>query len=201
MVDRAKFEFIKEKYGHWTSWAIWAEAGDAPKSNVGDLSIFSGDNFLSQLNSEVILVGLNISRGDIKSPLANFHDARSEATDYKIRYALKDTPFWGGYMTDIIKDFNEKESGKMMSYLRVNKEFEDKNVEIFYEELKDLGSVSPIIIAFGNDAYSILTRNFKDQYRVLKVPHYANYTSKERYREQVQDLIKSIADDVLIDLN
>jgi len=201
MVDRAKFEFIKEKYGHWISWAIWAESGDAPKSNVGDLSIFSGDNFLSQLNSEVILVGLNISRGDIKSPLANFHDARSEATDYKIRYALKDTPFWGGYMTDIIKDFNEKESGKMMSYLRVNKEFEDKNVEIFYEELKDLGSVSPIIIAFGNDAYSILTRNFKDQYRVLKVPHYANYTSKERYREQVQDLIKSIADDVLIDLN
>jgi len=201
MVDRAKFEFIKEKYGHWTSWAIWAEAGDAPKSNIGDLSIFSGDNFLSQLNSEVILVGLNISRGDIKFPLANFHDARSEATDYKIRYALKDTPFWGGYMTDIIKDFNEKESGKMMSYLRVNKEFEDKNVEIFYEELKDLGSVSPIIIAFGNDAYSILTRNFKDQYRVFKVPHYANYTSKERYREQVQDLIKSIADDVLIDLN
>jgi len=104
-------------------------------------------------------------------------------------------------MTDIIKDFNEKESGKMMSYLRVNKEFEDKNVEIFYEELKDLGSVSPIIIAFGNDAYSILTRNFKDQYRVFKVPHYANYTSKERYREQVQDLIKSIADDVLIGLN
>jgi hypothetical protein len=188
MVDRAKFEFIKEKYGHWTSWAIWAEAGDAPKSNVGDLSIFSGDNFLSQLNSEVILVGLNISRGDIKSPLANFHDARSEATDYKIRYALKDTPFWGGYMTDIIKDFNEKESGKMMSYLRANKEFEKSNVEIFKGELEDLGCTDPTIIAFGNDAFSILLRNFKDQFKVLKVPHYANYTSKEAYRQQISSV-------------
>jgi hypothetical protein len=189
MITREKFEFIKEKYGHWTSWAIWPEAGDTPKSNVGDLSIFIGDEFLQHLNPEIVLVGLNISRGDIKFPLANFHDARSEATDYKIRYALKSTPFWGGYMTDIIKDFNEKESGKMMSYLRANKVFEDSNVEIFRQELKDLGSVNPTIIAFGNDAYSILLRNFKNEYKVLKVPHYANYTSKERYREQVNAVL------------
>ncbi len=185
MVDREKFEFIKEKYGHWTSWAIWSEVGDTPKSHVGDLSIFSGVDFLQHLNQEVVLVGLNISRGDIKFPLANFHDARPEATDYKIRYALKDTPFWGGYMTDIIKDFNEKESGKMVSYLRANKAFENSNVEIFREELRDLGSVNPTIVAFGNDAYSILLRNFKNQYKILKVPHYANYASKETYREQI----------------
>ena len=189
MVTKDKFEFIKEKYGHWTSWAIWANAGDTPKSNVGDLSIFSGDDFLTQLNSEVVLVGLNISRGDIKFPLANFHDARSEATDYKIRYALKDTPLWGGYMTDIIKDFNEKESGRMMSYLRSNKEFEKSNVKIFQEELDDLGCINPTIIAFGNDAHSILLRNFKDQYKILKVPHYANYTSKETYRQQIAERI------------
>ena len=30
-----------------------------------------------------------------------------------------------------IKDFNEKESGKMMAYLRSNKDFERSNVEIF----------------------------------------------------------------------
>ena len=76
-----------------------------------------------------------------------------------------------------------------MSYLRANKAFEDSNVEIFREELKDLGSVNPTIIAFGNDAYSILLRNFKNQYKVLKVPHYANYTSKEKYREQVNAVL------------
>jgi len=189
MIDKEKFEFIKNKYGHWTSWAIWADAGETPKSNIGDLTVFNGTDFLSALNPEIVLVGLNISRGDIKFPLANFHDARPEATDYKIRYALQETPFWGGYMTDIIKDFNEKESGKMMAYLRSNKDFERSNVEIFKQELKDLGSINPTIIAFGNDAYSILSRNFKDQYKVLKVPHYANYTSKEKYREQVCSIL------------
>ncbi len=192
MVTKEKFEFIKEKYGHWTSWAIWPAAGDTPKSNVGDLSIFSGNDFLHHLNPEIILVGLNISRGDIKFPLANFHDARSEATDYKIRYALKDTPFWGGYMTDIIKDFNEKESGKMMAYLRTNKEFEKNNAAIFQEELNDLGCVNPTIIAFGRDAYSILCRNFKDQYKILKIPHYANYSSKEKYREEVKQIYQDL---------
>ena len=192
MIDREQFDFIKYKYGHWTSWAIWSEVGDTPKSNVGDLSIFNGDDFLKDLNLNFVLVGLNISRGDVKFPLGNFHDSRTEATDYKIRFALKDTIFWGSYMTDIIKDFSEKDSGKMMSYLRSNKLFEDNNLEIFKNELKDLGSSNPTIVAFGNDAYSILLRNLKNQYNILKVPHYANYTSKEIYREQVIDLISSI---------
>jgi len=189
MMSREKFELIKAKYGHWISWAIWAEAGDKPKSNIGDLSVFEGDSFLEQLNPEIVLVGLNISRGDIKYPLANFHDVRSEATDYKIRYALKNTRFWGGYMTDIIKDYNEKESGKMMSYLRTNRVFEKDNVAVFEEELNDLGSSNPTIIAFGNDAHSILLRNLKNKYRILKIPHYANYTNKEKYREQVGEIL------------
>ena len=186
MVELKKFQYLKEKYGHWTSWAIWSEVGQTPKSNIGDLSIFEGNNFLQILNPDVVLVGLNISRGNIKFPLANFHDVRSEAMDYKIRFALKETPLWGGYMTDIIKDFDEKESGKMVSYLRKNKAFEESNVQIFREELKDLDSKNPTIIAFGNDAYAILLRHFKEQYKILKVPHYANYSSKEKYRQQVQ---------------
>ncbi len=48
--------------------------------------------------------------------------------EYKIRYALKNSPFWGGYMTDVIKDFAEKASKKMMDYLRENKSFEKENI-------------------------------------------------------------------------
>jgi len=64
MITRDKFEEIKEKYGYWSSWAIWAEAGDTPKSNVGDLSVFEGDEFLDALNINYVLVGLNIARAD-----------------------------------------------------------------------------------------------------------------------------------------
>ena len=188
MLDKKQFELIKDKYGYWASWAIWADEGKTPKSNVGDLSIFESESLFANLKPDIILVGLNVSRGGIKVRLANFHDARSEATDYKIRYALKDTPFWGGYMTDIIKDFDQKSSGKVVSYLRDNKPFEEENVKIFREELKDLEIDDPTIIAFGQDAYSILNRNFKNEYKLLKVPHYANYTSKEKYRETFKSL-------------
>jgi hypothetical protein len=188
MLDQNTFEFIREKYGYWASWAIWADEGATPKSNVGDLTVFETPEVLNALNPEVVLVGLNISRGSIRAPFANFHDLRSEATDYKIRYALKGSPFWGGYMTDIIKDFDQKSSGKVVSYLKANKQFERENVEIFRQELKDLGAINPTIIAFGGDAYSILTKNFGDRLTVLKVPHYANYTSKETYRDAVWEI-------------
>ena len=191
MIDSKKFEFIKRKYGDYASWAIWSEEGEKPKSNIGDLTILDpqkNKNLFFQLNPNVVLVGLNISRGSIEVPFANFHDKRPEATDYKIRYALRGSPFWGGYMTDIIKDFDQKTSGKVVSYLRANKAFEEENVNNFRKELEDLGSESPTIIAFGKDAYVILVRNLKYEYKIFKVPHYANYTSKENYREQIKSI-------------
>jgi hypothetical protein len=193
MIDRTRFEFINKKYGHYASWAIWADAGEKPKDNVGDLSIFDIKNnagLLQQLNPNIILVGLNISRGIIEVPLANFHDARSEAMDFKIRYALSGSPFWGAYMTDIIKDFDQKASGKVMSYLRTDKSFEKENARLFREEINDLGIHSPTIIAFGRDAHTILTRNFTNEYKIFKIPHYSNYSSKEKYREEVSCVLQ-----------
>ena len=188
-MNETKFELIKKKYGHYASWAIWAEVGDTPKSNMGDLSIFEDKNILSKLKPNIILAGLNISKRDeLKRPFENFHGPLGGA--YKIRYALKNSPFWGGYMTDVIKDFAEKASGKMMTYLKKNKSFERKNIKIFLEELSDVETDNPTIIAFGNDAYSVLVRNLKEQYNILKVPHYSDYTNKEKYREQVRSILK-----------
>ena len=191
MIDQAKFESIKKKYGHYASWAIWADEGEKPKDNVGDLSVLDIDNnaeLLHQLNPIIILVGLNISRR-IKIPLANFHDAKPQAMDYKIRYALKGSPFWGAYMTDIIKDFEQKASGKMMGYLSINNKFEEENVNIFREEIDDLGVHKPTIVAFGRDVHIILNRNFKNEFTIFKIPHYSNYTGKEKYREQVKTIL------------
>ena len=193
MIDQTKFEFIKKKYGHCASWAIWADAGEKPKDNVGDLSVFDIEQnagLLQQLNPNIILVGLNISRGKMVVPLANFHDARPEAMDFKIRYALSGSPFWGAYITDIIKDFDQKISGKVMSYLNENQEFEKENVKIFQQEINDLGSQNPTIIAFGGDVHKILARNFRDKFKILKIPHYSIYCSKEKYREEVRYILQ-----------
>ena len=191
MVTREKFEFLKEKYGHWTSWAIWPEASDTPKSNVGDLSIFEGDGFLKQLSTEFVLVGLNIARADIEKPLANFHSTLSRAQDYKIRYAVKDTRLWGAYMTDVIKDFNEVDSGKLVTYLKKNKHFELDNIKVFRKEIQDLGAEKPILVALGDATYDILVRNIAE-FKVLKMKHYSHYMSKEKYREEVLMLLAGL---------
>lgn len=191
MVSSEKFQAIKEKYGYWSSWALWAEVGDTPKSNIGDLSVFEGDEFLNHLNTEFVLVGLNIARADIEKPLANFHSPLSRAQDYKIRYAVKDTLLSGSYMTDVIKDFNEVDSGKLLTYLNKNKQFELDNIQVFKKEIQDLGTLNPILVALGDATYDILARNIAE-YKVLKIKHYSHYMSKEKYREEVSMLLETI---------
>jgi hypothetical protein len=191
MFDKRTFEFVAQKYGHYASWAVWADEGKKPKENVGDLSVFDIDKnpeLLKELQPHIIFVGLNISRR-IEKPLGNFHDSRPYAMDYKIRYALKNTPYYGAYMTDIIKDSEQRISGNVMSYIRRNTIFESDNVEIFCIEISDLHVNNPQIIAFGNDVYKILFRNLSREYNIVKIPHYSNRTSKENYKEEVNRIL------------
>jgi len=65
MFDEKQFELIAKKYGHYASWALWADEGEKPKDNMGDLSIFDiekNKDLLKQIKPNIILVGLNISR-------------------------------------------------------------------------------------------------------------------------------------------
>ena len=37
LIEQEKFDFIKEKYALHASWAVWAQQGEKPKSNMDDL--------------------------------------------------------------------------------------------------------------------------------------------------------------------
>ena len=59
------FDRIKIKHSEYASWAIWANQGEKPKSNIDDLTILDpsiNKNLFSQLKPNIILVGLNFSR-------------------------------------------------------------------------------------------------------------------------------------------
>jgi hypothetical protein len=194
MIDKNHYLELAKKYGHFASWAIWADGDNTPKSNVGNLSIFDleiNKDVTEQLNPNVIMVGLNISR-KIEYKFGNFHDRRPQSQDYKIRYAFKGSKFYGAYMTDIIKDFKQVISGNVISYLKSNPDFERHNIDLFEQELLDIKSINPIIIAFGNHSFTILDRHFKHKYQILKIPHYSSYISKEEYKNEVDKLINKI---------
>jgi hypothetical protein len=72
MVDRETFDRIEEKHGPYASWAVWPEPDGRPKSNMGDLTVLDPDRnpaLLGMLRSDVVMVGLNLSRG-LPLPLA-----------------------------------------------------------------------------------------------------------------------------------
>ena len=101
---------------------------------------------------------------------------------------MRGTTFRGGYLTDIIKDFEEKVAGKVTAYLRQDPEFERENIAIFCEERDAIGSTSPTLIALGIDSHAILTRNFGNRFPILKAPHYSMYICKEEYRVRFDEL-------------
>ena len=122
-------EEIKDKYGHMASFAIWQKIDKTKKTKfgMGDISHFDNINNLN-INRNIILVGLNLSGKDsIDSPFKNFHPKQSTALDYKTQYTIQDAIFWVAYMTDIIKDYEEVMSGKVMKYLNKNPHIKKEN--------------------------------------------------------------------------
>src|SRR5580692_1082186 len=105
-MDRAKFENIKKSHGAYASWAVWAEPDARPKSNIGDLTVLDPDRnprSLGVVRCDVVMLGLSFSRSIELRPFINFHDASPHGHDFKIRYAFSGTPYYGAYMSNLIK--------------------------------------------------------------------------------------------------
>jgi hypothetical protein len=146
---------------------------------------------LDTLHTRFVLLGLNISREPIGLSFANFHDPRPRATDFRIRAAFRETECWGAYMTDVIKEFPEKCSGKMAAYLRHNRGFEVEQVARLREELVMVRAGSATLLAFGREAEGVLRRHIGVDYRVVGIPHYAIYGSGTEYRARVHEALRS----------
>lgn len=189
-MSREKFEAIKEKWGGYSSWAIWKQmsAHERPKAGIGDMSVLDpdlNDALLSTLNPDVVMLGLNAASRPISVPFSNFHDSHPRANDFKIRYAFEGTPYWGSYMTDVFKGLHETDSRKVLQYLRVHPEEVRAQVVRLREELSDLGAEDPLLIVFGVIAYPMVERHLGEDHRIVRVTHYAHQVSKENYRSQV----------------
>jgi hypothetical protein len=197
-VDRLMFDRIKKRHAAYASWAVWAKATAGPKSNVGDLTVLDPDRnpaLLPTLRNDVVMLGLNLSRG-FPVAFGNFHDATSRGQDYKIRFAFAGTPYYGAYMTDLIKGVVMLKSGDLVRYLSANQGVVAKNIDSLVEEFDDLNALRPTLIAFGADAYAIAAKHVPpSRYsRLVRVTHYSHYISKEAYRERVFAELSSIRD-------
>lgn len=164
MLNLSQFEKIKEKYGSVASWAVWDTFGEKPKSNIGNMDVFElskNNNLLQTLKPNVVMVGLNFSRKvNFEKPFMNFHDSSPHGNDFKIRYAFHGTSLYGAYMTDIIKNLEMKSSKDLVEQLKINPHVIQENLTAFRQELLDIGSVKPLILAFGKEIFEILQKKY-----------------------------------------
>lgn len=188
-ITRARFEAIKRAWGDVGSWAVWAPTrpGDSVKARVGDLSVLDPDanpDLLSVLAPDVVMLGINGSGAPTPRPFSNFHDPSVRANHFKLRYAYRDTPFWGAYVTDAFKGIPSYGAKRTIEHLRAHPALVGEQLARLREELGALGSEDPLLIVFGRDVYGILREHLGTTYRMVRVPHYAHFISKEDYRAQ-----------------
>lgn len=177
MLKPSQYEQIKKKYGKSASWAIWKEEGNTPKSNIDNLSVFNDKEIYKKLNPNYVFVGLNPSVQDTNNEIwRNFHSPDTKRqNDYKLRYALKNTKFWGAYITDLngIKETNSNKVSVSAT-----------DVRSFKEEIALLGT-KPVLVALGDKVYNALMKYLSEEYTIVKIKHFSCYISKEAYREAV----------------
>ena len=173
--------------------AIWnmPKEGERPKARTGCLSVFDG-NVWEKLNRDYVFIGFNQSCH--KSPVEggdlwrNFHslDDRRQ-NDFKLRYALHGTKFWGAYMTDAIKCVREN----VAANVKLTPKQIQENMVKLQEELDVLGG-HPTLIAMGGNAYDVVSAHFMPKgYKVIGIMHFAYHIGKKNYRDVVLKALKN----------
>ena len=197
MISSENYELLKKQYGLVSSWAVWKRAGATPRSNTESMAWVEAPELLSILNTGFVFVGLNASSthgnqgNHFTKAWSNFHSGYSRQNDYKLRYALQDTKYWGSYITDIIKRYPEVDSGKVDAFLRKHPEVVEENVIDFEKEISYLGD-KPVLVALGGKSFNILNTYLSDKYKVVQVKHYSFTIGKEDYRREVLEVLDRV---------
>jgi len=79
----------------------------------------------------------------------------------------------------------------MKKYLKENPDFVMENISSFVKELEYIGAKNPILIAFGDDCFTILKKHLP-KYTVLKVLHYSSFTTNEMRRTEILEKEKEV---------
>lgn len=186
--DLHQLTLIREKYGGVASWALWSSTQDSDTSDTSIFDLVPGNKNLERLHSNIVFVALNIS-GQIKIPFGNFHGGKR---DFMLRDAVSNTLLEGAYMTDLIKDYEDKNAASVVRYFKNHpKEFE-QHVTKFRQELADVCSMrEPTLIALGNGTFELLGK-VNINLRIHRLTHYSAPISKLKYRNDVLRLTSEI---------
>ncbi|MDO4467040.1 MAG: hypothetical protein Q4C49_08535 [Bacillota bacterium] len=173
-MEKNKYLLLKEQFGHVGSFCLWSLPTHGLKSNTFDLSVFEQDDIETILTDKVVWVDMYGSkeyqnrRDGRKISWMNFHSDKARQNDYKLRFALQDTSYWGSYITPLWKNTN-------ISL--------EENLILLEKELSILNP--KIIVALGGNVYKALREQFSNQYKILVVKQPSFDIKVEEYRNEI----------------
>ena len=197
MITKEQFNSLKDKYGDYSSFAIWESVQD-----IGNITMFKRDDIHKKLNDKYVFVALNPAErpADEKpTKFKNFHSDYPYQKDYKLCYALQRTPFWGSYITDLFKSFPLTDSTRLKAELNRRPNDVEKDIESLKDEISILAGDEDkgrkvLLIAVGRATERYLRKLFKGEDRkIVYIPHYSywgyGYTPKEAYKARVLEAL------------
>ena len=198
MITKEQFLQLKEKFGFYSSFAIWKSPKD-----VSDVSMFESDNVLMTINNDYIFVALNPASNQQNedkeiTAFRNFHSKDSRQKDFKLCFALQNTKFWGSYITDLFKSFPETNSQLLKKQLKENPDKVESDINKLKQEIEILtnNKKDATLIALSRDTENYLKKYLGNKYRIAYVTHYAHRydgcSNVEIYRDKVLEQLQEI---------
>lgn len=138
-------------YRRTDSWAVWETDSDGALTGRMPFPLSQAP---SVAQSRTMLVALNpggtAEDAANREDWGNFHSADAKHNDVFLASALLGTPFWGGYIADLLPDVHESDSGKV-SLTNVLKR---QAVETLVEKALLLGASSVVCLG-GKSAEAV----------------------------------------------
>lgn len=191
MIEQKVFDTLTEEFGHSASWTVWSEPANGnwkSKDSISDMTLFSDKkNLINILNQDYIFVGLNPAvhaDGSYKRcKWDHFHSSDTKRSqDYKLRYALRGTKYWGSLITDIYPEIRDTDSDNAMR--KVTNDSTYQSVERILRIREMLGGIATVV-AIGNKSFSVLSKSLPNDVELKKITHYSSYVNIDEYRQMV----------------
>ncbi|MGB7201592.1 MAG: hypothetical protein WBD16_04915 [Pyrinomonadaceae bacterium] len=176
MISDDKFKAIGERYGEYSSWAIWNP------DDIRDTSVI--DENCHELRTDVVMVGLNVS-ADVKGRWwRNFHMGPN---DPKLRLAFNESRFRGAYMTDIVKSLVMVKAADVMKGIRRDEIDMSKHTDRFIEEMTFVGAdQNSLFLVFGKDTGGLFEKHLSSLFpNFVLCEHFACYRKKEDWLRDI----------------
>lgn len=164
-----EYEELKNKYGSYSSWAIWNEKDQKDTTVI--------DKNLKELNTNYVFIGLNISRLLDTPAWSNFHGGKH---DRKLMFACNNSKLKGSYLTDIFKGIPTTTAVEFATELKKcitnDSKFIDKQIADFNKEMEDIKiGKDTVLVVLGNDARKYFKKYFQNEYE-NKLVYYCHYS-------------------------